>query len=141
MEAGVPCGGWCPAGRKAEDGVIPARYPLKELPGAGYARRTRQNVLDSDATLIVSFGPPEDGTALTLRKCQRACKPHLVIDAGAASVESSAAEVLSFIVRSRPGTLNVAGPRESRQPGIYQYVRELLRIVLRGSGRSNVKLE
>jgi len=130
LEAGVPCGGWCPAGRRAEDGVIPERYPVSELPRAGYARRTRQNVLDSDATLIVSFGPPENGSALTLRRCQQASKPHLVIDANAGTVESAAADVLAFLRRSHPKTLNVAGPRASRQPEIYGYVRKLMRIVL-----------
>src|SRR5256885_2018978 len=59
MEACVECGGWCPAGRMAEDGVIPDRYPVIELPeGGGYEQRTLRNVLDSDATVILSFGPP-----------------------------------------------------------------------------------
>ena len=26
----IPHGGWCPAGRRAEDGVIPERYRLQE---------------------------------------------------------------------------------------------------------------
>ena len=29
LELGIPCGGWCPKGRKAEDGPIPERYPLE----------------------------------------------------------------------------------------------------------------
>src|SRR5579862_7217711 len=51
-----PCGGWCPADRSAEDGVIPATYPLTPLPGGGLRERTRQNVIDSDGTLIVCDG-------------------------------------------------------------------------------------
>jgi len=58
LDVGAPCGGWCPVGRKAEDGVIAPRYPLVELPGRGYLPRTRRNVLDSDATLVVTFGRP-----------------------------------------------------------------------------------
>jgi len=65
LERGVPCGGWCPAGRLAEDGVIPARYPVTELRGAGYDERTRKNVEDSDGTLIVTFGRATGGTART----------------------------------------------------------------------------
>jgi hypothetical protein len=78
---GMPCGGWCPEGRQAEDGQISGRYPLTELPGAGYLARTRKNVEDSDATLIVTFGPPIGGTARVLEHCLRVGKPHLVIDA------------------------------------------------------------
>jgi len=30
MALGIPVGGWCPRGRRAEDGPIPAIYPLTE---------------------------------------------------------------------------------------------------------------
>jgi hypothetical protein len=51
LELGVPCGGWCPKGRRAEDGRIDGRYPLAETPSADYGERTRRNVGDSDGTL------------------------------------------------------------------------------------------
>jgi hypothetical protein len=70
LELGFPCGGWCPHGRQAEDGVIPARYPVVVLPGAGYRQRTRQNVEDSDATVILAPGELSGGTALTKRFCE-----------------------------------------------------------------------
>ncbi len=130
MDAGVPCGGWCPAGRKAEDGAIPGRYPVTELPGAGYAERTRQNVIDSDGTLVVSFGPPHGGTALTVRCCKAAGKPLLVIDAGATDPSSAAKAVKHFIADHGVQTLNVAGPRGSEQPAIYDYVRQLMAAAL-----------
>ena len=50
LKASISCGGWGPKGRKAEDGPIPERYPLQELPGADYLHRTRRNVVDSDGT-------------------------------------------------------------------------------------------
>ena len=48
----VPHGGWCPRGRKAEDGATDNRYQLKENPNANYIQRTEQNLRDSDATVI-----------------------------------------------------------------------------------------
>src|SRR5262249_43447288 len=80
LELGVPCGGWCPKGRKAEDGAVPDRHPLTETPSACYAERTRWNVRDADATLILSWGKPTGGTRLTVTECVKAGKPHLVID-------------------------------------------------------------
>ncbi len=67
-----PCGGWCPVDRSAEDGVIPATYPLTPLPDGDLRERTRQNVIDSDGTLIVSDtrltgGALAGGTQLTWR--------------------------------------------------------------------------
>src|SRR5262245_48879825 len=47
-------GGWCPKGRRAEDGQIPERYALEETPSTNYLQRTEWNVRDSDATVIIS---------------------------------------------------------------------------------------
>jgi len=113
LAAGFPCGGWCPQGRKAEDGAIPQRYPLQELPGAGYLQRTRKNVEDSDGTLILTFGPASGGTLRTIEFCQRLNKPHLIIDAAATSIEDAVRSVLEFVQGRGVGRLNVAGPRAS----------------------------
>lgn len=79
IEHQVPHGGWCPAGRRAEDGTIPARYRLEELPeGGGYRRRTKANVRDADATLIVSIEPVLTGGSKETRLfAQRMAKPWL----------------------------------------------------------------
>ena len=65
LALGIPCGGWCPKGRKAEDGAIPERYPVAETESAAYEERTRLNVGDADATLILASGPLYGGTGLT----------------------------------------------------------------------------
>jgi predicted Rossmann-fold nucleotide-binding protein len=54
LELGIPCGGWCPKGRLAEDGSIDLRYPLKETNSSEYRERTEKNVEDSDGTLILT---------------------------------------------------------------------------------------
>ena len=111
LDAKVPCGGWCPEGRKAEDGPIPARYPLQELCGASYIQRTRKNVEDSDATLIILFGRATGGTARTIEFCKQLRKPHLIIDAGATPIEEAARQVVEFVQGRGVRRLNVAGPR------------------------------
>jgi len=63
----IPHGGWIPKGRKTEDGVLPDKYKLKEMPTASYPKRTEKNVLDSDGTLILSHGKLTGGSALTVR--------------------------------------------------------------------------
>ena len=73
----TPCGGWCPADRRAEDGIIAPHYPVTPLLGAGYRKRTRQNVIDSDATVIIYHTQIQlsSGTALTLKTCLEKHKP------------------------------------------------------------------
>jgi hypothetical protein len=131
LEASFPCGGWCPRGRRAEDGRIPDRYPMDEMPVPDYPSRTRRNVLDSDATLIVLFGAPSGGTLETLRVAERHGKPVLTLDAAAKPVKSAAVEAAAFIDQNAIGTLNVAGPRESTQPGAAVYARALVSAVLK----------
>ena len=58
LQLGIPCGGWCPKGRKSEDGPIPNRYPLRETGSTSYPIRTAKNVLVSDGTLVLTIGPP-----------------------------------------------------------------------------------
>ena len=55
MEQGIPHGGYCPKGRRAEDGVIPIKYDLIEHNSIKYADRTLENVLLSDGTMITGM--------------------------------------------------------------------------------------
>jgi len=75
---------------------------------------------------LSSFGPPDRGTALTLRYCQAEYKPTLVIDAGATPVEMATVLLAVFVTRHGIKTLNVAGPRASKQPKVYGYVLRLV---------------
>ncbi len=130
LTAGAEAGGWCPQGRLAENGPIPACYPLRELPGGDYLARTRRNVQDSDATLIIGFGPLTGGTARTLEFCRLEGRPWLVIDAAQTPVEEALGPLLEFIDRHRVRVLNVAGPRASGEPRAHAYARSLITALL-----------
>ena len=132
LELGIPCGGWCPDGRLAEDGLLSRRYPLRELPGGGYRRRTRANVADSDATLIVYFEELAGGTAATLQDCLDLGKPCKLVDGAEIPPCRGARAVARFLRRHGVGVLNVAGPRASQSPRAYRYTRELLTALLSG---------
>jgi hypothetical protein len=120
IELGNPCGGWCPSGRAAEDGPIPARYPLFESTG-GYEDRTRRNVECCDGTLILHRGPLGKGTQLTLETCHELGKPVCLIDANAMSPAMAAVVAREFIEAHDIERLNVAGPRESRWTYAHDY--------------------
>jgi len=133
LETGTRCGGWCPEGRKAEDGPIPDRYPLTELKGAGYPARTRRNVEDSDGTLILHHGPLSAGTLLTLQICEELLKPVRLIDATESSAAAGARVTREFVAAEDIRRLNVAGPRASHWPAARQYAHALVRTVLTGT--------
>lgn len=125
LEWGLPCGGFCPRGRLAEDGPLDDRYPLTETPSADYAQRTEWNVAHSDATLILHRGRPRGGTALTVRLAIACGKPTRLVDL---AQEVDPRPVADWARAFR--VLNVAGPRESQSPGIYEAAREFLRSVV-----------
>ncbi len=114
LSRGWPCGGTCPKGRRSEDGRIPDRYPLTESTSLEWHVRTRINVQDADATLVLSVNHPlEGGTRLTAEIARAESKALLVL------VQPwEVDEVVAWILEQRPYMLNVAGPRESGAPGI-----------------------
>jgi len=113
LAANFECGGWTPADRMAEDGVIPERYPLSPLSKGGYRARTRQNVVDSDGTALIYFNSLKGGTRLTRNLCALEKKPYVLVDAERLSVAEAVHAVTIFIEDHRIGVLNVAGPRAS----------------------------
>jgi hypothetical protein len=127
LERGFPCGGWCPRGRKAEDGRLSPRYPLQETLTESYAERTEKNVCDSDATLILGYGPAAGGTQQTIEFAAQHQKPCLVIDL---SGSVDLALLREWLQNNAVRTLNVAGPRESEAPGIYGQAQTLVRQLL-----------
>lgn len=118
IKGGLPHGGWCPKGRLAEDGTLDSRYVLQETESEGYRQRTKRNVADSDGTLILNAGELSDGSLATLRFAERLGKPCLVVqlETGPAGVR----QAMEWLRAHRIGILNVAGPRESKRPGIHR---------------------
>ncbi len=127
LALGFLCGGWCPKHRRAEDGRISDRYPLTESDSVNYASRTALNVRDSDGTLILTEAELTGGTSLTRDLAVRYGKPFLVVDLRLAP---NFEQVEQWIANNRIRTLNVAGPRESSQPGIHGRVTAYLRGLL-----------
>lgn len=127
LKLGVPCGGTCPQGRRAEDGRIPDRYPLEESAATAYAVRTERNVIDADATLVLASGPPRDGTALTMELAKRHGRPCCVVDVDS---ENACDRVRAWLREHDVETLNVAGPRESGSRGIHARASRLLERVM-----------
>lgn len=127
IELGLEHGGWCPRGRRAEDGSLPPRYHLRETAQDNYSSRTRLNVKDSDGTLILYRGELEGGSELTAHFAGELHKPVLIVDL---DHPVDAGTFKDWLKQHHIGTLNIAGPRESKQPGIYQQTVELLRGLL-----------
>jgi len=123
LETGIECGGFCPKGRRSEDGIIPEKYPLTETKTDQYPERTELNVKNSDATLILIDGEADRGTALTISLCKLHHKPWIVIDLSNKNKEQN---LCQWIKENKINVLNVAGNRESFSPGIEKRAYEFL---------------
>jgi hypothetical protein len=131
LDLGIPCGGWSPKGRLAEDGTIPDCYPLKETPLPVYPQRTEWNVRDSEGTLVLTTGRIAGGTALTIELARRQKKPCLVVNL---QDQLDVKIARAWIEANNIHVLNVAGPRESENRGIYSKAVEFLRQLLKSQG-------
>jgi hypothetical protein len=122
----IPYGGWVPKGRTTEDGTLPEKYQLKEMTTPDYAMRTKQNVLDSDGTLIVSHGHLTGGSALTQFIAEEYKIPCLHIDLKLLPMQEAALTVNKWIKQHKLNVVNVAGPRGNKDPQIYEATMNLL---------------
>ncbi len=130
LSVGFPCGGWCPAERTDEDGIIPAHYPVKALKKGGYKLRTIQNLADADGTLILYFGMLEGGTEETAYRCMKLHRSYKLIDGCEIPVCRAVELTKTFITEKRVAILNVAGPRASKSPQAYRYAYDLVSALL-----------
>lgn len=120
LQNDFPCGGWCPAGRLAEDGEIPEQYPLQETWNSNYDERTRLNVRDSDATVIIYEHKLKGGTQLTYQTAQEKEKPVFLFKMSPFLIDELLEQLYHFLKINEVETLNVAGPRESQWTGAYE---------------------
>ncbi len=127
LDLGIACGGWCPRGRLAEDGTVPNIYPLTETKSSQYHVRTRQNVRDSDATLIIHIGPLEGGSALTAKFASEYGRPCMLVDL---DKEGDAESLLIWLKNNEITVLNIAGPRASKMPDLYYKAYKFLKKLL-----------
>lgn len=132
LELNIPHGGWCPLGRRAEDGRIHNKYALTETPSRDYLQRTEWNVRDSDATLILAHSTVEGGTAATVDYARQYDRPFIIVDLSDPTSQSNLANsTLTWLNKHHIKILNVAGPRSRKKPFIYQMSRDFLRALLK----------
>ncbi|WP_409422892.1 putative molybdenum carrier protein [Pseudaeromonas sp. ZJS20] len=133
LHQGIDHCGWCPKGRLAADGPLPARYRLQETDSAGYRQRTQANVRDSDATLILNLGALTGGSRLTQEFIRKLGKPGFIWQLEAPFAPQQTA-FHTWLSQHSIQELNVAGPSEGRCPGIYHASLALLARLWEGAG-------
>jgi hypothetical protein len=130
LKHGIDCGGWCPAGRRDELGIIPPHYPVSELEQGGFTERTLQNVKDADGTVIIYFDDLRGGTEQTVSFCVAQKRPHQLINAAEISAERAAELIGEFVRAQKIEMLNVSGPRQSEWKQGYDYAFRALDVFL-----------
>ena len=130
IKLNIPYMGWCPKDRWAEDGRIDPKYKLKECESVEPEERTRLNIDDSQAALILTkFGYLDQGTGLAVDHLKKTAKPYFIADPGS---EDNLDQVRDWLENQEIGVLNIAGPRESNLPGIYDLSYQFLLTLFEG---------
>jgi hypothetical protein len=129
IKLAIPHGGWIPQGRLTENGPLPPEYRLQETLNTSYAERTEKNVLAADATLIISRGPLTGGSEYTREMAVRHNRLWLHIDLERMAAFQAATTINDWISKQGIAVLNVAGPRASKDPKIYNDTFNILESV------------
>ncbi len=149
MAHDLPHDGWCPLGRRAEDGPLAPRYQLRETDTPGYAQRTEWNIRDSDGTVVLAVDRPlRGGTRLTVDFARQQAKPLLVLIerelplwGTAERTRDLATRLVRFVNDHAIERLNVAGPRASQQPRIGLFVTAVLSVAWQSEQELAVRSE
>ena len=126
----IPHGGWVPKYRAAEDGKIPDFYQLQEMPTHSYSRRTEQNVIDSDGTVIICHGRLRGGSAFAAKMAKKHGRSWLHLDMAKLAVDKAGRRLQKWVDDNGVGVLNVAGPRQSGDPAIYDVTMKVLQAAI-----------
>lgn len=129
IKLGIPHGGWIPKGRITEVGILDNKYKLQEMETINYNKRTEQNVIDSDGTLIISHGRLTGGSDYTREMAILNHRPWLHIDLNKTGAFQAAQKIKSWITENEIEILNVAGPRASKDPAIYDATVDIIETV------------
>lgn len=130
IKLGIPHGGWIPKGRMTEDGPLPDKYHLIEMPTKSYPARTKKNIKESDGTLILSHGRLTGGSEYTRKMALKYGRPMVHIDLSSVTPFDSAVLINDWIVEYDIKVMNVAGPRASKDSKIYQSTVDIIESVL-----------
>ncbi|MBQ2591963.1 MAG: putative molybdenum carrier protein [Candidatus Riflebacteria bacterium] len=138
IKKGIKHSGWCPFGRKAEDGIIPSFYKLKETTTPMYPARTRMNIRDSDATIIFSSDINSKGSLLTTKFCIELKKPYYVVLLDKkerklikdSNLRTTCQKLIIWLNKIKPDIINIAGTRESHCIGIQNKVESILELII-----------
>jgi len=130
IKLGIPHGGWVPKGHITENGPLPDKYNLVEMPTTSYPERTKKNIRESDGTLILSHGRLTGGSEYTRTWALKYGKPMLHIDLSSITPFDASVLINDWIVEYDIKTMNVAGPRASKDSKIYQSTLDIIESVL-----------
>jgi hypothetical protein len=133
IEAGIPHGGWIPKGRLAEDGPLAGKYNLQEMESGRYRDRTQKNVKEADGTVIFSHGSLTGGSALTEALAIRHDRPLLWLDMEQVDISGAMTALRKWMDEYDIASLNVAGPRSSGDPLIYDKVYAIIHLLCTGA--------
>ena len=127
IDLNIEHGGWCPLGRLAEDGPVHGRYNLLETNSSEYTQRTKMNVNDSDATLVIYDKDLKGGTRLTWQYANKINKPCYLLNISGKFDPDS---IINWLRSNSVKTLNIAGPRASQNPTIYKKAKKIITLLI-----------
>jgi len=130
IECGFPYGGWLPQGRKTEKGPLSDKYKMQEVSSGGYPKRTEQNVIDSDGTVIFTHKKLAGGSRLTGDLAESWGKPWLHINLSQMTNKEAFISLSKWVGKNIIEILNVAGSRASKDTDIYGKVLLIVEMLL-----------
>jgi hypothetical protein len=126
IQLDMPHGGWVPKGRITQEGSLPDKYKLQEIPDDSYPSHTEQNVIDSDGTVIITHGKLYDGSDYAREMSVKHGRPWIKIDLDITAPLDAALKISNWIIENSIAILNITGSSADKDPKIYEKTRDII---------------
>jgi len=124
----IPHGGWCYRNRKTDGGVLPEHYNVKEIENPSYFERLEKNVIDSEGTVVLTYGQMVVGSKAVKDVADKCNKPLLNVNLDGHSLDQTVTLIRKWMTEHEIDTIYFTGSKTGRGPGtkIYDEVIQII---------------
>jgi hypothetical protein len=131
VKLNIPHSGWTYKSRRTDEGILPDKYNVKESANAGFSERIEKNVLDSDATAIITHGSLTIGLKIVRDFAEKHNRPYLHVDLNENPLNKAAALIRKWMINNELEAIYFTGLKSTEGSNITQEVIKIIEGICR----------
>ena len=124
----IPHAGWCYRDRKIDGGILPRRYNVKEIDNPSYFQRLEKNIVDSEGTVVLSYGQLVMGSKAVRDIAEKNNRPYLNVNLSKHHLNHAIALIRKWMANNEVTTVYFTGTKTvgGLSPNVYDEVIQII---------------